>query len=149
MFQKIKSKVLRYFIVFFLAAFVGSVLFVLSVRFGAWGKLPTKAELSDFQYQRASEIYTADSVLIGKYYLFDRQPIAFDNIPKQLLNALVSIEDERYYKHSGVDYRSLLRVAVKTILMQDQSSGGGSTLTQQLAKNLYPRRDRKKNEHCG
>jgi len=144
MFQKIKSKVLRYFIVFFLAAFVGSVLFVLSVRFGAWGKLPTKAELSDFQYQRASEIYTADSVLIGKYYLFDRQPIAFDNIPKQLLNALVSIEDERYYKHSGVDYRSLLRVAVKTILMQDQSSGGGSTLTQQLAKNLYPRRDRKK-----
>src|SRR5690606_24917915 len=52
-------------------------------------------------------------------------------------------EDERFYNHSGVDYPSLARVAIKTILLQDQSSGGGSTLTQQLAKNLYPRRDRK------
>lgn len=124
--------------------FVGTTLFVLSVRFGAWGKLPDKAELSNFQYQRASEVYTADSVLIGKYYLFDRQPIPFEKIPTQLLEALVAIEDERFYEHSGVDYPSLFRVGLKTILMQDQSSGGGSTLTQQLAKNLYPRKERKK-----
>ena len=54
----------------------------------------------------------------------------------------MAIEDERFYEHSGIDYQSLGRVALKTILMQDQSSGGGSTITQQLAKNLYPRRDR-------
>ena len=61
-----------------------------------WGKLPEKEELSDFQYQRASEVYTADSVLNGKYYLLDRQPIAVESIPKHLLDALVAIEDERY-----------------------------------------------------
>jgi len=126
------------------AILVVSILFILAVYFGIWGKVPTKSDLSDFQYQRASEVYTADSVLIGKYYLYDRQPIAFENIPKHVLDALVAIEDERFYEHSGIDYPSLARVAVKTILMQDQSSGGGSTLTQQLAKNLYPRRDRKK-----
>ncbi len=119
-------------------------LFVLSVRFGAWGKIPDKTELSDFKYQRASEVYTADSVLIGKYYLFDRQPIPFEKIPEQLLEALVAIEDERFYEHLGIDYPSLFRVVLKTILMQDRSSGGGSTLTQQLAKNLYPRSERNK-----
>lgn len=144
MLKKIKSKLLRYIIILFLAVLSVTTLFVISVRFGAWGKLPDSAELSNFQYQRASEIFTADSVLIGKYYLFDRQPIPFEKIPKKLLEALVAIEDERYYKHSGVDYPSLFRVALKTVLLQDQSSGGGSTLTQQLAKNLYPRRERNK-----
>ncbi|WP_222937455.1 transglycosylase domain-containing protein [Cytophaga sp. FL35] len=120
------------------------LLFILSIKWGAWGKLPTKEDLSDFQYQRASEVYSADSVLIGKYYLYDRQPIAFKDIPKKVLEALVAIEDERFYEHEGIDYPSLGRVALKTILMQDQSAGGGSTLTQQLAKNLYPRRDRTK-----
>jgi len=144
MLKKIKSKLPRYILVLVLVLFVVTTLFVLSIRFGAWGKIPDKQELSDFQYQRASEVYTADSVLIGKYYLFDRQPISFEKIPKHLLEALVAIEDERYYEHSGIDYTSLLRVGLKTILMRDQSSGGGSTLTQQLAKNLYPRRERKK-----
>ncbi|MGI9550845.1 MAG: transglycosylase domain-containing protein, partial [Aurantibacter sp.] len=144
MLKKIKSPLVRYAAMLFLVVLTGSVLFVLSVRFGAWGKLPDKKELSGFQYQRASEVYTADSVLIGKYYLFDRQPIPFEKIPQHLLKALISIEDERFYDHSGVDYQSLFRVALKTILLQDQSSGGGSTLTQQLAKNLYPRRERKK-----
>jgi penicillin-binding protein 1A len=124
--------------------FFGMLLFLLSVRFGAWGKLPSKNELATFHYYRASEVYTADSVLIGKYYLSDQQPIPYQNIPGHLRNALVSIEDQRFYEHSGIDYQSLLRVIIKTIMMQDQSSGGGSTLTQQLAKNLYPRKERNK-----
>nr|WP_306671380.1 transglycosylase domain-containing protein [Cellulophaga baltica] len=95
------------------------------------------------EYQKASEVYAADSTLIGKYYLFDRQPIAFEEFPENLLEALISIEDERFYSHSGVDYPSLMRVAFKSILMQDKSSGGGSTITQQLAKNLYPREERR------
>ena len=135
---------MRYGILAIAFVLLASVFFILSIYWGAWGKLPTKSDLSDFQYQRASEVYTSDSVLIGKYYLYDRQPITFDKFPKHLLEALVAIEDERFYEHSGIDYPSLARVALKTILMQDQSAGGGSTLTQQLAKNLYPRKDRKK-----
>lgn len=142
--KKIKSPYLRYFILTVIGAALIILLFTVSVYFGAWGKIPNKKALSNFEYQRATEVFTADSVLIGKYYLFDRQPIVFEELPTQLLNALTSIEDERFYDHSGIDYFSLLRVAFKTILMQDESSGGGSTLTQQLAKNLYPRRERKK-----
>ncbi|CAM4319408.1 transglycosylase domain-containing protein [Zobellia nedashkovskayae] len=142
--KRIKPSFLRYILLAAIAFVVFFFVFILSIYWGAWGKIPGKEELSDFQYQRASEVYTADSVLIGKFYLFDRQPIAFEAIPKNVLNALVAIEDERFYEHTGIDYPSLGRVAVKTLLMQDQSAGGGSTLTQQLAKNLYPRRDRKK-----
>ncbi|MEL6918875.1 MAG: transglycosylase domain-containing protein, partial [Bacteroidota bacterium] len=128
----------------FLVISTGCFLFFLSVYFGAWGRLPNKKELSNFKYQRASEVYTADSILIGKYYLYDRQPIEFEDFPQHVLNALVAIEDERFHEHSGVDYKSLFRVGFKTILMGDKSAGGGSTLTQQLAKNLYPRDGRKK-----
>ncbi len=141
--KQIKSPILRYSILAIAAGIVILLLFILSIYWGTWGKIPNKEELSDFQYQRASEVYTIDSVLIGKFYLYDRQPIAFESISQHVLDALVAIEDERFYEHSGIDYQSLGRVAIKTVLMQDQSSGGGSTLTQQLAKNLYPRRDRK------
>ncbi|MBU2946859.1 transglycosylase domain-containing protein [Zobellia uliginosa] len=142
--KRIKSPFLRYTLLALLALVVFFFVFIISIYWGAWGKIPGKEELSDFQYQRASEVYTADSVLIGKFYLYDRQPIVFEAIPEHVLNALVAIEDERFYEHTGIDYQSLGRVAIKTVLMQDQSAGGGSTLTQQLAKNLYPRRDRKK-----
>ena len=140
--QKIKSPYIRYGLLAFGIGIFGTILLVATVYTGVWGDLPSKKELSDFEYQRASEVYTADSVLIGKYYLFDRQPVTYEDFPKHLLNALLSIEDDRFYNHSGVYYPSLLRVALKSILMQDHWCGGGSTLTQQLAKNLYPRRKR-------
>ncbi len=122
-----------------LSIFLLLLLFVLSVYFGAWGKLPSKTELSSLEYQKASEVYSADSVLIGKFYLFDRQPIPFENMPDHLISSLIAIEDRRFYEHKGIDYKSLIRVGLKTILLGDTSSGGGSTLSQQLAKNLYPR----------
>ncbi|MEP2279883.1 transglycosylase domain-containing protein, partial [Maribacter sp.] len=127
-----------------LGLFLLFILFIASVNIGLWGEIPSKKELSNFQYQMASEVYTADSVLIGKYYLYDRQPVAFQDFPEHLVQALVAIEDERFYEHSGVDIRSLVRVGFKTVLLGDNSSGGGSTLTQQLAKNLYPRKERNK-----
>ncbi len=141
--KKIKSPILRYGLITIIAFISIVILFLFSIYIGIWGKLPSKTELSKLEYQKASEVYTADSVLIGKYYLFDRQPIAYEEFPENLKNALIAIEDERFYNHSGIDYPSLFRVAIKSILMQDQSSGGGSTITQQLAKNLYPRKDRK------
>ncbi|PIB29470.1 transglycosylase domain-containing protein [Maribacter sp. 4G9] len=140
--SKINPPLLRYFTFGIVGLLLLLIVFVGSIYLGAWGKIPNKQELSNFQYQVASEVFTADSVLIGKYYLNDRQPITFEEFPEHLVQALLSIEDQRFYEHSGVDYPSLFRVGLKTILMGDESSGGGSTISQQLAKNLYPRRDR-------
>lgn len=137
--KPIKNKVLKISVRIALGLVATLILFLLSIYAGAWGKVPTKKDLSEFNYQRASEVYSADSILIGKYYLFDRQPISYNDLPQHLVDALVAIEDERFYGHNGIDYPSLFRVLFKTILLQDQSAGGGSTLTQQLAKNLYPR----------
>jgi len=141
---KHKSKILKIIGFGILGLFGFFILFIGSVNMGIWGKIPSKKELSNFQYQIASEVFTADSVLIGKYYLYDRQPVTYADFPKHLKQALISIEDERFYDHSGIDLKSLLRVGFKTLLMGDNSSGGGSTITQQLAKNLYPRIERNK-----
>jgi len=142
--KRIKSPFLRYFLLAMLAALLLVLLFLLCVRFGAWGKIPSKTALLNFEYEQATEVYSKDSVLIGKFFLYDRQPIPFEEIPENLIQALVAIEDERFYDHSGIDLPSLFRVGIKSVLLQDKSAGGGSTLTQQLAKNLYPRRDRPK-----
>jgi penicillin-binding protein 1A len=114
--------------------------FVILVWMGFFGALPNKGHLKEIHHPIASEVYSVDSVLLGRYYLQDRTPVEPGNVPKTLKQALVSTEDVRFYKHNGVDIKSLFRVLVKTLLLQKESSGGGSTITQQLAKNLYPRR---------
>lgn len=114
--------------------------FVGMVWMGVFGSVPNRGELSSINNQVATEVYSADSVLLGRYYLQERSPVRADQIPEGLRNALVSTEDARFFRHRGIDVRSLLRVLVKTLALQDQSAGGGSTITQQLAKNLYPRR---------
>ncbi|NAS11835.1 transglycosylase domain-containing protein [Poritiphilus flavus] len=137
--KKKRSLILRYLLYILGAVLFFCSLFVISVNLGLWGKIPSTDELANLKYQEASEIYSRDSVLIGKYFLYDRQPITKEEVPQHLADALVAIEDERFYEHSGVDYRSLFRVAFKTVLLRDKSAGGGSTISQQLAKNLYPR----------
>ena len=67
----------------------------------------------------------------------DRVRVEFDDIPEHLIQALVATEDVRYYDHSGIDGKSLLRVIVKSVILQQENSGGGSTITQQLAKQFY------------
>lgn len=101
---------------------------------------PGDNELRKIQNQVASEVYSADSVLLGRYYTQDRTEIGFEQISPAVVDALIATEDIRFYQHEGVDYISLGRVLVKSILQQDESSGGGSTITQQLSKNLYPRK---------
>ena len=105
-----------------------------------WFETPGNRELRNIQNQVASEVYSADSVLLGRYFLQDRTEVRYEDMAPAIVDALIATEDVRFYQHSGVDYRSLGRVLVKSILQQDESAGGGSTLTQQLAKNLYPRR---------
>ncbi|HET7361105.1 MAG TPA: transglycosylase domain-containing protein [Salinimicrobium sp.] len=142
MFKKIKSSpYFKWGLRAFLGLlFIGSLFFI-SIYVGLWGKIPTKAELTDIKQSQATEIYASGGELMGKYYIFDRQTIPFDQLPKHLIEALIATEDARFYEHSGIDKKSLLRVFVKTILLQDESSGGGSTITLQLAKNLFGRKD--------
>lgn len=102
---------------------------------------PSRQELTTIKNAVASEVYSADSVLLGRYFIQDRTEVQYEDISPDLIKALVATEDVRFYRHHGIDYRSLGRVLVKTILLQDESSGGGSTITQQLAKNLFPRKD--------
>ena len=114
------------------------------VYFGVFGKLPTEQELKELRQSEASLIYDDHGEFLGKFYIFDRTKIEYSDFPPYLVNALIATEDERFYNHSGVDMRSLFRVFFKTLLLQDDSSGGGSTLTMQLAKNIFGR-----GEHYG
>ena len=114
--------------------------FLLLLLIIVWFETPGNRELRNIQNQVASEVYSADSVLLGRYFLEDRTEVKYEGIAPAVMDALIATEDIRFYQHGGVDYRSLGRVLIKSILQQDESAGGGSTLTQQLAKNLYPRR---------
>lgn len=108
---------------------------------GALGSLPNKEELAVVENPAASEVYSADSVLLGRYFIQERSTIDFSEIPKHVADAATATEDVRFYDHHGIDTRSIGRVLVKSLLLQRESSGGGSTITQQLAKNLYPRKN--------
>ncbi|MEJ8756945.1 PBP1A family penicillin-binding protein [Pontibacter sp. H259] len=114
-------------------------IFYLMVYMGAMGSMPSRSELKSVQNNTASEVYAAGGELLGRYYIQDRTNVKYNDIAPAAIEALIATEDARFYEHAGVDVRSLGRVIVKSILMQDQSAGGGSTLSQQLAKNLYPR----------
>ncbi|MGB3606386.1 transglycosylase domain-containing protein, partial [Psychroserpens sp.] len=123
------------------AFFICIVLFWFSVYIGLWGTLPSKNDLKDIKQAEASLVLDANDELLGKYFIFDRQIVAYEKLPKHLVEALVATEDARFYEHEGVDYKSLFRVFFKSILMQNNSSGGGSTISQQLVKNIYGRQD--------
>lgn len=106
---------------------------------GVFGELPDYAELNDIQNDQASEIYSDDDVLLGKYYIQNRTDASLDEISEELMQCLVATEDARFFEHGGIDVRAWARVLVKSIILRNESAGGGSTLSQQLAKNLYPR----------
>src|SRR5690606_37489469 len=97
-------------------------------------------EISEVENPASSEVYSADSVLLGSYFIQERSTIHYEDIPKVVEDAVLATEDIRFYDHSGIDVKSLFRVLFKSVLMQNESSGGGSTITQQLVKNLYPRK---------
>lgn len=114
--------------------------FLLVLCLVLWIETPSKKELRNIQNQVASEVYSADSVLLGRYFIQDRTEVKYEAIAPEVIHALIATEDARFYEHEGIDFVSLGRVVVKSIFLQDESAGGGSTLSQQLSKNLYPRR---------
>ncbi|MFK5857641.1 MAG: transglycosylase domain-containing protein [Bacteroidota bacterium] len=137
--QKIFKWLFKAVIMLLAILFLLSGLFFLSVSSGVFGSLPTKTELAEIYNEEASLVFSSGGTLIGKYFAENRTNISWDGVPEHLINALIATEDKRFYLHGGYDSRSYLRVFVKTILLGDRSSGGGSTLTQQLVKNLYGR----------
>ncbi len=106
-----------------------------------FGHVPNKDELKDMRLNLATEIWSTDNKLIGKVFIQNRSESKFEDYPKDLINALVATEDSRFYQHNGVDYMSLARVLIKTIILQNKRAGGGSTITQQVAKNYFGRKN--------
>ncbi len=114
-------------------------LFILSIKIGLFGKLPSTKVLQNIQHQQATKIVDKNEATLGFLFRVYRSNVHYEELPAHLIDALIATEDARFYEHDGIDYRSFIRVLVKTILLQDRSAGGGSTITQQLAKNLFPR----------
>lgn len=110
-----------------------------AVRMGVFGALPTEEELRSIRHEQATLILAEDGALIGKLFARDRTNVRYEDLPQHLINALVSTEDARFFQHAGVDGRSYVRVFFRTLLGRDQSGGGGSTISQQIIKNLYGR----------
>ena len=111
---------------------------VAGVWIGLFGRLPSAEELKNIETANSTEIYTADSVLIGKFYIENRTTVTLDNVSPYIVNALIATEDKRFLEHSGIDIQSWFRVGYG--VLAGEGLGGGSTLSQQLAKNLYPRK---------
>lgn len=133
MFKRVRNRFLR--ITLILIYFV--ILFTCAVQInflGLFGSSPTKKEILLPSLNVSSELFTADSVLIGRYYKQDRDPVPYDSISKNVINALIATEDVRFFKHQGVDFIGLFAGVVSTLKGDDR---GASTITQQLAKNLY------------
>lgn len=132
-------KAVRWFWIILCAPVALILLLLLLTRLGAFGKLPTFEELENSKSNLATEIYSDDGEMIGSFFIQNRSYVDYNELSPALVAALISTEDMRFYSHSGIDFISLARVAVKTLALGNRRQGGGSTITQQLAKNLYPR----------
>jgi penicillin-binding protein 1A len=127
---------------FWILALAGIALFYLFfmlMSFGLFGYMPDMVELQNPHSFLASEVISADGVVLGKYFQQNRSNAEYKNLPPSLKNALLATEDIRFNDHTGVDAEAIAR-AVKGVITRD-NKGGGSTITQQLAKNLFPRED--------
>lgn len=134
--ESIKKPLIWFWSIFGCGVLLVVVFFTL-LSYGVLGFMPTFEDLENPKNSLATDIVSADGVTIGKFFSENRSQITFDDLSPHIVNALISTEDERYYSHSGIDVRGLARVLVKTVVLQQSESGGGSTITQQLAKMLF------------
>lgn len=147
---KLYRKFVRWIWWIFLGGVLFSILFVFSIRinlFNLYGGFPSYRSLENPRNELSSHLYSRDGILLGSYYRKNRSQIEFDELSDELVNTLIYTEDYRFTNHSGISFPDLLRVAIKTILMGQSGSGGGSTITQQLAKNLFKTRTDLNNGH--
>ena len=134
--KKNKKPATSKFTIWIWKIFIGGLIFAflmfLLASLDVFGKLPTFEELENPENNLATEVISEDGVTLGKYYRENRTPVSFHELPKNLIDALVATEDERFYEHSGIDLRGTTRAAVTL-----GKGGGASTITQQLAKMLF------------
>ena len=132
-----KSKAIRNLWMGFGGLLLLVILFFACVSWGLFGAMPSFEELENPQTNLATEIISADGKLLGTYYVENRSNVRYAELSPYMPQALISIEDERFTEHSGIDRKALFRVAFG--VLTGRKKGGGSTITQQLAKNLFPR----------
>ena len=132
-----RKKWIKWMWILVFSPFAALFLFIFFV--GLFAEIPSFEELENPKSKLATELISEDGAVINTYHIENRSYVKFKDLSPNLVNAAVATEDIRFYKHSGIDFRGLARVAVKTMVMRDASSGGGSTITQQLAKTLFPR----------
>ena len=137
--RDIRTKFKRIFWRLFAFGIVCIVVMFVFINIGWIGYLPALDELQNPRNKYATEIYSSDLQLLGRYFYSkqNRVGVHYSEISKNVVNALVATEDVRFYNHSGIDGRSLTRAVVLTGIFHRKNSGGGSTITQQLAKQLY------------
>ena len=123
----------------FIILVVSVIMFFSHVSKGTFGFMPTFKDLENPDTPLATTIISSDGETLGTYFRENRIEIEYDEINPHIIEALISTEDIRFFEHTGIDFRALARVAVRTLGKGDESSGGGSTITQQLAKMLFPR----------
>ncbi|MBR4849641.1 MAG: transglycosylase domain-containing protein [Alistipes sp.] len=156
-----KSQIVKWLWIIAIAPFAMLALMLSLTALGVFGRMPSFEELENPKSNLATEVYADDGKVLGSFFVQNRSYVQYADLFPQdstaLLNisghtvpplaaALIATEDARYYTHSGIDLVSLARVGVKTIALQHSSQGGGSTITQQLAKNLFPRGERGENK---
>ena len=136
--KKKTKRFIRWLWIILLTPFVLIILALVLV--GVFASVPSFEELENPKSNLATELISEEGSVLSTYHIENRSYVRFDELAPSLVDALIATEDIRFYKHSGIDFRSLARVMVKTFLLGDlRSGGGGSTLTQQLAKSLFPR----------
>ncbi|UOX35150.1 transglycosylase domain-containing protein [Flavobacterium sediminilitoris] len=126
------SKYIKIFWKTFLFGLTSVILLFLFASWGFFGAMPTFENLENPDSNVATEIISSDGVVLGKFYTQNRIPVKYEDLPKDLINALIATEDERFYEHSGIDPRGTIRAIAKL-----GTDGGASTISQQLAKNLF------------
>ncbi len=143
--QKKKSGFRKFLVIFwsiFALTIISIVLLFSLISAGKLGYIPTFDELENPKSNLASEVYSADQELLGKFFIENRSNVNFSELDTNLVNALVATEDIRFYSHSGIDFRALLRAIVGAAT--GQNKGGGSTITQQFSKLLFHERPNSK-----
>jgi penicillin-binding protein 1A len=142
--QKDSKQDFRKYIRNFRIAYAISIVLILFVfiftSYGLLGFMPTFEELENPKSNLASEVISSDQVTLGKYYIENRTVSHYSELSPNLVNALIATEDARFNEHSGIDFRSMFRV-LGGVITFNKGAGGGSTITQQLAKNLFPRQE--------
>ncbi len=132
-----KKKIIRIFWILFAAPFI--LVFLLLLIVWMFAKIPSFEELEHPDSKLATQVIAEGGEILTTFHIENRTYVSFEELSPNLVAAAIATEDVRFRKHSGIDTRGLARVAVKTLLLHDSSQGGGSTITQQLAKTLYPR----------